>query len=303
MKKTMPMFLFCALLATAGCSQGSGGGDTPEPVAPPFVYRYPVSISTVFTRATEDAFSNGDKAGLFMVNHKGDSTKAELKTSGNYVDNLPCSYNYGWTLDSTVYWSDHTTPADFYLYYPYTADIASVNAMPVSVSPNQSSEKAYKAANFIAGAATDVKPGEKAVLITVRQMTGTVRVKLSPGSGMSDDEMKKANVSVRIKGLRVNALVDIANGKITPVGDTATITPYYNKTVYSAMVVPQDIKQGLFAVITVNGREYMLETPATTLAAGGNHILTATIDKNQYGISVSIAKWEDDGTDYGGTAQ
>ena len=83
--------------------------------------------------------------GVFVVSRNADGSANALKTSGNYIDNSMYTLHGTWTSAVPEYWKDTTTHADFYMYYPYTATITSVEAMPWSVKTDQSEVSDYKA--------------------------------------------------------------------------------------------------------------------------------------------------------------
>ncbi len=136
--------LACAVALCACSSENESGGD---PVVPPEpTQKLPIRISSVpETRATDDAFETGDRIGVFVVSRNADGSANALKTSGNYIDNSMYTLHGTWTSAVPEYWKDTTTHADFYMYYPYTATITSVEAMPWSVKTDQSEVSDYKA--------------------------------------------------------------------------------------------------------------------------------------------------------------
>ena len=60
-------------------------------------------------------------------------------------------------------------------------------------------------------------------------------------------------------------------------------------------------------IITVNvdGRDFNLPKSSqfSAFEAGKEHKFTVTLSKTSNGVNVNINKWEDDGIDYGGTAE
>lgn len=156
-----------AALAFCACSSSENNGDEGE-IDPPSPHAVPIKISTTMesvdgTRATDYGFEAGDRIGLFVVNHNADGTPGTLQPVGNHVDNMRFTYSGTWTPDEQIYWKDETTHADFYLYYPYTPSLTSVNAMPFSTMANQSNTSDYKASDLLVGITKDVAPTEAAV--------------------------------------------------------------------------------------------------------------------------------------------
>ena len=308
MKKTTKFMLFAlAPLLLGACSSGGGGVvDEPDvPDTPSPVEKLPIRITTVVnpTRATDYAFEAGDKIGLYVVNRKADGTASDLQAKGNHVDNMRFTYNGTWAPDSPVYWLDDKTHADFYLYYPYRADMNNVESMAVSLNADQSTEEAYKASDFLVGSATDVAPTEQAVSIASRHLMSQMLITLVPGNGFTDETLATADVSVRINAAMTNATVSLASATVSPTGATSSITPLKTGDFnYKALVVPQEINAGNLITVTVDGRDFNL--PRTiNFESGHLYRCTVTLSKTSNGINVSIDRWQDDGVDYGGTAE
>ena len=74
--------LAATLVAMVSCSENLE--NTP---APPETDKLPINIATTLTRATDSAFEQGDKVGIFVVNEPN-----SLKASGNHADNIGFTY-------------------------------------------------------------------------------------------------------------------------------------------------------------------------------------------------------------------
>lgn len=308
--------LIFAAAALCACSSGDDGAQTP-PATPPTTEpadptdpqaKLPINISTSLvqlsgTRVTDYAFEAGDKIGLYVVNRTAEGAAQPLKPTGNHVDNMAFTYSGTWTPATPIYWLDDKTHADFYLYYPYRADMANVESMAVSLKADQSTEEAYKASDFLVGSATDVAPTEQAVSIASRHLMSQMLITLVPGNGFTDETLAAANMSVRINAAMTNATVSLASATVSPTGATSAITPLKTgEFSYKALIVPQEINAGNLITVTVDGRDFNL--PRTiTLESGHLYRCTVTLSKTSNGINVSIDRWQDDGVDYGGTAE
>lgn len=306
LKKTS-LLLFSALTLCA-CSSG-GDESLPEPVNPPApAEKIPINISTVvegngFKRATDYAFEAGDRIGLYVVNRNADGTAQPLRNTGNHVDNMRFTYDGTWTPDTPIYWLDDHTHADFYLYYPYTATLTDTDAMPFSVQADQSTEAAYKAGDLLVGSTLDVAPTETAVSITASHAMSQMAIALVPGNGFTSESLEAAEVAVRINGMKTHASVSLATAEVTATGEAQTVTPLQADDEYKALLVPQQTEAGNLITVTVDGRDFNLPKEALTLESGRRYRLTVVLSKTSNGINVSIDQWEDDGTDYGGTAE
>ena len=305
--KTMKQlgFLACSLLTLAACS--SGNSSDPLPSTGQESQKLPININTsVDTRVIDNSFEKGDNIGLFVVNYKADGSAGILKASGNHVDNMKYTYNGTWTPASPTYWKDNTTHADFYLYYPYTGSIGDVNAMPWNVNADQSTSAKYKSADLLIGKTTNVAPTETAVKIDAKHVMSQMVVSLKPGNGFTEESLGKAKISVKINRLKTQATANLVTGKLTAKGNDADLTPLKEEgNNYKALIIPQAVGEGKLITVNVDGRDYQLKKAAnfTAFEAGKKHKFTVTLSKTSNGVNVNITKWEDDGIDYGGTAE
>lgn len=298
------IFAVCALCA---CSSGSddNGQATPDEPAP--TGKLPITISTSVSgveesRVTDYAFEAGDEAGLYVVNRRADGSAAQLLAQGNHVDNMHFTYNGTWTPDSPIYWLDNETHADFYLYYPYKASVADVEALPFSVAADQSTEAAYKSGDVVIGSALNVVPTESAVSIEAKHVMSQMLVTLEPGNGFAEESLAAADVQVKINGVKTAATANLSTATVTATGSAATVTPLHVENAYKALVVPQSVAEGNLITVTVDGRDFNLKK-AFTFVSGKRHRFTVTLSKTSSGVNVDINPWEDDGTDNGGVAE
>ncbi|MDE6377222.1 MAG: fimbrillin family protein [Duncaniella sp.] len=287
-----------ALLLTA-CSQGDELPAVAEPAPTPSGLEIRIS-SEAASRATDYGFEENDRVGLFVVNRE-DSSPGLLASSGNHVDNMGHTYSGVWTPDEPIYWKDSETHADFYLYYPYRSAV-SVSAMPFEVKADQSAEADYKASDLMRGIAFDVAPTASAISIPVYHLMSRVNIKVEAGSGFTASSLAKADVSVRINGVKCGASVDLATGTLTPAGSALNVTPLKRENRYVALLVPQVIEECDLITVSVNDKEYNL-TKGVTLVSGKSYTFTVVVSRSSNGINVGISPWDEDDTDYGGTAE
>ena len=298
----------CGAMTLCACSSDNGGGDTP--VTPPTpstpTEKLPLRVSSVpEASGTDDAFETGDRMGVFVVNRNADGSAVALKAKGNYIDNSLYTFQGTWTPTVTEYWKDNTTHADFYMYYPYTATIASVEALPWSVKTDQSTPNGYKASELLMGKALDVAPSENDVHIDARHIMAQAVVTLEAGKGFTTASLANADISVRINNLKTQAIANLATGLATPTGGTADIVALKEGGTYKALVVPQTLYGGNLITVTADGTEYSLpkDPQLTAFEQGHRYQFTVTLSKTSGGMNVDIVKWQDDGVDYGGVAE
>ena len=297
----------CTLLTIGACSP-EGGSDTPTPSPTPSPSeKMAIQISTkMSSRATDDAFEEGDQIGLFVVNHNVDGSATTLKNNGNYIDNTLLTYrNDTWSSATPLYWKDESTHADFYVYYPYTTTISNVEALPYQVKTDQSNLTDYKTGDLLIGKATDVKPTPNAVNINAKHMISQMAITLRAGNGFTESSLASAYVHVKINRLKTNATVHLTTSEMTATGDVADITPLKDGSQYKALIVPQTVADGNLITVNVNGRDFNLTKASNFHAfeAGKRYNFTVTLSKTSNGVNVGITKWEEDGIDYGGTAE
>lgn len=297
----------CTALALCACSSESGGDSPATPPTPTQpTERLPIRISCKPANGTADnAFATGDRIGLFVVNRNADGSAATLRTTGNHVDNGMFSLDGTWTSSAPVYWKDRTTHADFYMYHPYMAMIASTETLPWSVKADQSDAGSYKASLLLMGKALDVAPSEAIVSIGAEQVMAQVTVTIAAGKGFTEATLATAQIGVRLDNLKTQATVNIATAQATATGGTASINPCKDGGQYKAIVVPQTLGDGSLITVTVDGTEYGIPKAQELKAfePGHRYELAVTVSKASSGLAVGIAGWKDDGTDHGGTAE
>ena len=284
--------LTAAFVAMISCSENLE--NTP---ATPETDKLPINIATTLTRATDSAFEQGDKVGIFVVNEPN-----SLAASGNHADNVGFTYaGATWNPDTPIYWLDQTTKADFYCYYPY-AESVSTTAHSFATKADQSTLANYKASEFLWGATAGVTPTEETVGITVNHTFSNMVVILKPGDGFTEEKLAAATKSVKICGVKPNATINLATGVATATGNKTNVTPYFENGQYRALIVPQTTEEGALVVVTVDGVDYTLSR-SMTFKANKQHKFTVTLNKVNNGVNVGIGGWETDEEDYGGSAE
>jgi hypothetical protein len=297
-------FVGAALLLSA-CSKESGsevpevpGNNTPTP-AEKLEIRISPTLSA--TKATDYGFETNDRIGLYVVNFK-DGKPGTLLSKGNHVDNMRFTYNGTWEPDSKIYWLDNETHADIYLYYPYAASVSSVEAMPFAVKGDQSGEANYKGSDMLVGKTGDVAPSTSAISILANHVMSRMSITLAAGNGFTTESLAAADVAVKVNNLKTNATVNLSTSAVTATGDASVMTPFLQNDTYRMVVVPQKVAESDLVTVTVDGREYNFKKEMT-FESGKNYNFTLTLSKTSAGINVSIGSWDNDGEDYGGTAE
>ena len=299
MKKFL-LFFLASFALFISCSKDSVG-EMPTPTAPPSaeIKRTPITISTQITRATDTDFERNDKVGLYVVNYNG-STPGSLTTTGNHVDNMCFTYSGNWTPVEEIYWEDDKTKTDFYSYYPYTASISNVAALPVSVKTDQSTEPNYKASDFLWGKTAGIAPTNNTVDMSMKHVMSNIIIKLVPGDGYKMEDL--ATAKIEICGLKTNATINLTNGAITATGISADITPINETTQYRALVIPQNVADIDLVRIKIGDNTYLLNQ-SINLLPNKQYTSTITINRSSQGINIGIGEWDEEDTDFGGTVE
>ena len=301
-----PYFIIGLLsIVLFSCSSSDSVIETEPPPTP--TEKLPINISSsVSSSAIDLAFEVGDSIGLYVVNHNADGSVAALQFSGNYVDNMQYTYNTAWTPVTQTYWIDNSTLADFYLYYPYTSSVSSIEAMPYSVKANQSQLSDYKSSVLMIGKTIGVAPKLSPVRIGAKHVMSQITINLVVGNGFTNATLAAAKISVKVNRLKTKATANLATGAVTAIGDDTDIIPFkVANNSYKAIVVPQAVGEGNLITVNVDGRDFNLPKTSnfTGFEAGKKHNFNVTLSKTSNGVNVNISKWEDDGNDYGGTAE
>ena len=301
-----PYFIIGLLsIVLFSCSSSDSVIETEPPPTP--TEKLPINISSsVSSSAIDLAFEVGDSIGLYVVNHNADGSAVPLQVSGNYVDNMQYTYNTTWTPATQTYWIDNSTHADFYLYYPYTSSVTSIEAMPYSVKANQSQLSDYKSSVLMICKAIGVAPKLSPVRIGAKHVMCLITINLVVGNGFTNATLAAAKISVKVNKLKTKATANLATGALTAIGDDTDIIPFkVANNSYKAIVVPQAVGEGNLITINVDGRDFNLPKTSnfTGFEAGKKHNFNVTLSKTSNGVNVNITEWEDDGNDYGGTAE
>ena len=286
--KTSNLIIACmACLAFGACSKEMDETAEPEINKDP---AYPVRIST------RTGGSDISKIGLYMV-------YGDMKGSGNYLNNISLTNNGdgNWTAARNIYWKDNNTAASFIGYAPFDGSISNAFEYEFSVRTDQSTTQALESCDFLWGKVTAQEPTENSIDMMLTHILSRVVVKVSPGDGFTEDELKSGNISVRLNGFCTNAVINLFDGVFSDCSSVAAITPCKEDDLqYTAIVIPQTIANSGIVTISINGSDYTL-TRDLTVISGKRYTLTVTLNKSQGGINVGIGDWEDDGEDYGGT--
>ena len=162
--------------------------------------------------------------------------------------------------------------------------------MPWTVNADQSTTEKYKASELLIGKTMDVTPTENAVKIDAKHVLSQMIINLVAGNGFTEASLAAAKISVKINRLKTQATANLSTGAVTAKGDDTDVIP---------------LKEEGNSYKAVDGRDFNLPKSSqfSAFEAGKKHKFTVTLSKTSNGVNVNISKWEDDGIDYGGTAE
>ncbi|MBR1415536.1 MAG: fimbrillin family protein [Prevotella sp.] len=237
----------------------------------------------------------GDRVGVYVA-------YGDLRASGNHQDNaVLAKTDQGFSLTPTVAFSDNTTPANIYAYYPYTSSITNAQAFPFIVQTNQETEELMKSSQLWWGKVSSY-PTTKQQTISLQRLTAEICVKITAGEGVQLEDLQAAPPIVKLRDIQTQTTVNLADGSFSLSGTSSTIIPLLDleKMSYTAAVIPQRINDDAFA--TISWADKQTTVPChTTIEKGQQFTLPVTISRSTGSVNVSISDWETSDKDYGGS--
>ena len=244
------------------------------------------------TRATETAFENGDKIGLYATEYNGDIA-TPLQISGNWANNVATTYNgAAWTPAKKIFWSENTM--DVYGYYPYMTP-TSIDEHLWSVQLDQSTPKTvdalsgYEASDFLWAKATGVSQADGKVALEFKHRCSKLVIKLIKGADYSG--VLPTESELYIHSTVPTATIDFTNGAVTKYlyGEVETIKARrVDDGTFEAIIIPQRLEtRRPFLEYIANGVSYLYES-TFIFKAGKLHTLELTINSNPDQIEVEV---------------
>lgn len=148
-------------------------------------------------------------------------------------------------------------------------------------------------------------PTDKVIRLPLRHQMSNALITLKMGEGFTEDEWNGLEKSVLVQNTTRRAQIDLATGKVTPMGEAETTgtLPFCRDGEFRAIVVPQTVKAGkeLFD-ITVGKTPYIFKKEVDfSYTPGKMHRFTITVNKKSdsgdYEFKLTgeeIADWEAD---------
>ncbi len=238
--------------------------------------------SGIATRASGTTWDDNDQIGVFA------EQGAEI-----FGANVPYSTALGgatgnFTADDEPIYFPRTGQMSITAYYPYTAS-TTLTAYAVDVADQTEPEKI----DLMSASATSAK-STNAVPLRFYHRLSQLTLTLQAGDGVTTDELRGATVSVW--DLTTDATYNLSTNAIELGGTVQDIA--LNVTddglKATAIVVPQDASDVLFAINVPGFDENYTSINAIEFKSGKNHNFTVTIGREEFTMSGStIEDWDD----------
>ena len=287
MKKMTKLF---ALALLAGAMVSCNTEDTASTTANGKVAVQFTGGISVDTRAAGQAWADGDKIGIFMI-EAGKTLSADAISEG--VDNV-CYQSNGSKAFSPI--SGGKTiffpidgDVDFYSYYPQTT----VNDYKVAL--NMANQTSQEAIDFMYAKKTGCNKATPQVDLKFNHMLSNLVLNVQPGNGLTEDDLNKLKVT--IKDQNTTATFNLADGVISGEGNPANIQM---KTVkvgkkYEAILLPTKSTTREIEFDLDNGHDAPFVWTMATDLKGGNLYNYTTVKLTRTGVELSgtIKPWNE----------
>ena len=245
---------------------------------------------SVDTRAAGQAWADGDKIGIFMI-EAGKTLSADVIKEG--VDNV-CYQTSGSSAFSPI--SGGKTiffpidgDVDFYSYYPQTT----VNDYKVAL--NMANQTSQEAIDFMYAKKTGCNKATPQVDLKFNHMLSKLVLNVQPGNGLTQDDLNKLKVT--IKDQNTTATFNLADGVISGDGNPANIQM---KTVivgkkYEAILLPTKSTTREIEFDLDNGHDAPFVWKMDQELKGGNLYNYTTVKLTRTGVELSgtIKPWNE----------
>lgn len=287
MKKMTKLFAL-ALLAGAmiSCSTDDTASSTPNgKVAVQFTGGINVN-----TRAAGEAWTNGDRIGIFMT---GKDQPLSVNAIKEAVDNVCYQTDGGKSFSPISGGKTICFPidgdVDFYSYYPQTT----VNEYKVAL--NVADQKSQEAIDFMYAKTTGCNKATPQVDLKFNHMLSKLVLNVQPGNGLTQDDLNK--LSVTIKDQNTTATFNLADGVISGEGNPANIQM---KAVqvgkkYEAILLPTKSTTREIEFDLDNGHDAPFVWTMATDLKGGNlyNYTTVKLTRTNVELSGTIKPWNE----------
>lgn len=246
------------------------------------------------TKATDTSFEEGDAIGIYALEYM-DGVASPLQLSGNWANNSKSVLNAGsWEVSPVIWWKDDCR-FDIISYYPYCAEIKSVDDMPFSVQLDQRGSGYTESDLMWAKTAGATRTNEDIPLNFKHKLS---RLDINLIKGPDYEGTIPENAEVRIMSTVTSALVNLETGDVEKdmYGTEKTITAHQNGVGnYSAIIVPQMLLNNVPLIEIIAGDVSYLVSCRFQFESGIRHTMNITMssdpDKVVINIGGAILDW------------
>lgn len=287
MKKMTKLFVLALL---AGAMVSCNTEDTASTTANGKVAVQFTGGISVDTRAAGQAWADGDKIGIFMI-EAGKTLSADVIKEG--VDNV-CYQTSGSSAFSPI--SGGKTiffpidgDVDFYSYYPQTT----VNDYKVAL--NMTNQTSQEAIDFMYAKKTGCNKATPQVDLKFNHMLSKLVLNVQPGNGLTQDDLNKLKVT--IKDQNTTGTFNLADGTISGEGnpDNIQMKAVQVGKIYEAILLPtaSTIREIVFDLN--NGYDAPFVWKMDSELKGGNMYNYTTVKLTRTGVELSgtIKPWNE----------
>ena len=233
---------------------------------------FTASMKTV-SRATETAFEEGDKIGVYAVDAQ-ENTLSQLLTNGNYADNVCYTYSGGKFVNQKGIIRPTDGGLRYYAIYPYSS--SSGATFKFNVRTNQNASGQYTLSDLCT-AVSDITANKEVDLVFSHRLSHVV-------VNLQGEALGTGTATVKLNNVNTGCNVDLNANTFTAYESSSTVYCADNGTnSYKAIIVPQTIEAGSpFLTVSLNGKEHTLKaTSDINLASGKQQVFNLTINKDE----------------------
>lgn len=287
MKKMTKLFVLALL---AGAMVSCNTEDTASTTANGKVAVQFTGGISVDTRAAGQAWADGDKIGIFMI-EAGKTLSADVIKEG--VDNV-CYQTSGSSAFSPI--SGGKTiffpidgDVDFYSYYPQTT----VNDYKVAL--NMANQTSQEAIDFMYAKKTGCNKATPQVDLKFNHMLSKLVLNVQPGNGLTQDDLNKLKVT--IKDQNTTGTFNLADGTISGEGnpDNIQMKAVQVGKIYEAILLPtaSTIREIVFDLN--NGYDAPFVWKMDSELKGGNmyNYTTVKLTRSTVEMTGTIESWNE----------
>lgn len=237
----------------------------------------------------QEVMTVGDSMGIYLT-----KKDVALAASGNDYDNVRLSLSATGWVGQPMYYPNNNS-VDVYAYVPYQPAAGNATAVSFMVAADQSVAADYKNSDFLYAKTADCAMSNLAVEMKFGHRMGKAEIVLKAGDGMSEEYLKTA--AVKLTNVKTGAVVNLTDGKVGVVGNSATVTPAGKEMAWKAIVVPQVVNSGTALLeITLGGQKRVYTTDRNiSFESGKVKKFEITAGNGTLSVKViTIEEWTDD---------